>query len=230
LRSGGNIQVENLNSSNYFQSLSDVSNNIGPVIMQATGNIQARFILANNTGGETGYISLSAGGNISTEGLMTNNLATDGTSSYITVNAGDKFIFTSKVYGMHISTVSPNGGGNGGGNITIKAKGDISITCLNLNPICVETSGFSPIKDIKPTGNGGNITIISEQGAIIFQTDSEFYTIDINANSEYAAGNTGAVNLQARGDIILGRINLVSDDKLKYDSGNINIISVDGKI
>jgi hypothetical protein len=196
LRSGGNIQVRRI-------SISVVNTNGSRIIMQATGNIQAGIISVSTVAGDAGYISLSAGGNISTEGLLAENISGNGVGGDITVNAGGSFtvIAANTVGAENITTFAPNGGGN----ITIKAKNDISIGCATYGP-CLETVS----KDngvIKANGNSGNVSIISEQGSIIFETPG---SIDTSNNA--SVGSPGAVNLQARGDITVGQISTNSED------------------
>ncbi len=215
LRSGGNIQVGGIYNYN------NLPNNVGPIIMQATGNIQAGVISVYNIAGDAGYISLSAGGNISTKGLLANNISGNGVGGDITVNAGGSFTFIAgnTPGAENITTFAPNGGGN----ITIKAKNDISIACATYWS-CLETVS----KDngvIKANGNSGNVSIISEQGSIIFQTPR---SIDTSNNA--SVGIPGSVNLQARGDITVGQISTNSKEPSKSDGANINITSVNGTI
>ncbi|MEG4917857.1 filamentous hemagglutinin N-terminal domain-containing protein [Microcoleus sp. B7-D4] len=108
LRSGGNIQVKNIDNYN------NLPNNVGPIIMQATGHIQAGMISVSNIAGDAGYISLSAGGNISTEGLLAKNISGNGVGGDITVNAGGSFTFIAgnTAGAENITTSAPNGGGN----------------------------------------------------------------------------------------------------------------------
>ena len=215
LRSGGNIQVVGLYNYN------GQPNNVGPIIMQATGNIQAGVISVYNIAGDAGYISLSAGGNISTEGLLANNISGNGIGGNITVNAGGSFTFIAENTpgAENINTFAPNGGGN----ITIKAKNDISIGCATFW-FCLETvSRDNGV--IKANGNSGNVSIISEQGSIIFQTPRS-----IDTSNSASVGIPGSVNIQARGNITLGRISALSYGSSKSDGANINIKSVNGNI
>ena len=215
LRSGGNIQVRQI-------SMSVVPRNGRRIIMQATGNIQAGIISVYSLAGDAGYISLSAGGNISTEGLRAENISGNGVGGDITVNAGGSFtiIAANTVGAENITTFAPNGGGN----ITIKAKNDISIGCATSYWSCLETVS----KDngvIKANGNSGNVSIISEQGSIIFENPRS-----IDTSNTASVGSPGAVNLQARGDITVGQILTKSEDPSKSDGANINITSVNGTI
>ncbi|MFM9267232.1 CHAT domain-containing protein [Tychonema sp. BBK16] len=212
LRSGANIQVVGK-----IDTYAGNSNNVGPVIIQATGNIQTGEIRADNFGGNAGDISLTAGGNISTGSLRGIVTSVNGNGSDINVNTGGTFTLTG-----NIASFSPSGSGD----ITLKAKGDISINCPNTSA-CIESfAGGTP--GLIPTGNGGKVTIISEQGAIIFSPNGSLH---INAgNGDSPVGIPGTVTLQARSDITVGRISAFTQDPSKSDGASINITSANGKI
>jgi filamentous hemagglutinin family protein len=223
LRSGGDIKVGII-------GYSGPSNTRGPVITQATGNIQTGRIstggMGIGMGGNTGYISLNAGGNISTETLSTQATMTLGTQptidssgADITVNAGGTFTFRG---GNNVGRDGIlTGGVGGGGDIIIKAKNDITFGC-NSGSDCL--SSFIPeVSSSTTTRKSGNVTIISEQGSIIFQDGSIVV-------SDYV-GIPGSINLQASGNIILrGTILALNYGPAQSDGGNITITSLNGNI
>ncbi|WP_445242846.1 two-partner secretion domain-containing protein [Microcoleus sp. POL10_C6] len=212
LRSGGDIKVGII-------GYSGPSNTQGPVIMQATGNIQTGRISTIGMGGNPGYIFLNAGGNISTETLSTQVDSGDGSGADITVNAGDSFTFVGGNDIWRDGIIS--GGASGSGNIIIKAKNDITLGC-NAGFYCLRSSRpelNSPIA----TRKSGNVTIISEQGSIIFQGSSSILTSDF-------LGIPGSVNLQAKGNITLNTILALNYGAAKSDGGNITITSLNGNI
>jgi filamentous hemagglutinin family protein len=211
LRSGGNIQVVGK-----IDTYASISNNTGPVIMQATGNIQTGIIRADSFGGDAGDISLTAGGNISTGELRAIVTSATGNGGDITVNAGGSFTLTG-----NIATFSAV---NNSGDITLKAKGDISINCSTAF-VCIE-SFAGGIAGLIPTGNSGDVTIISEQGAINSLGDPIRI---ITANSS-AVGITGNIILQAKDNIKLGYLGIESLDSSTSDGGNITITSLNGNI
>ncbi|WP_445305498.1 MULTISPECIES: CHAT domain-containing protein [unclassified Microcoleus] len=214
LRSGGNIQTGNIDTypdPNIFIRIGQT----GPITLQAAGNIQAGKIKTDNFGGDARSISLTAGGNISTESLSAIATDVNGNGGDITVTAGGSFTLTGNIASFSLS---------GAGDITLKAKGDISLNCSN-GSVCIESfAGGRP--NYTPTGNSGNVTIISEQGSIIFPPNG----LQISAGNGPSPGIPGSVTLQARGDITLGQISTFSEDPSKSDGANINIRSVNGKI
>jgi len=210
LRSGGNIQV-----GGKIDTYVSNSNNVGPVIMEATGNIQTETIRADNFQGDAGDISLTAGGNISTGQLTTIVTSNIGNGGDVTVNAGGTITVTG-----NLASFAPSGAGD----ISLQAKNDITLNCASPS-FCIQ-SFAGGVPNVIPTGSSGNVTIISEQGAIISLKNP----IIITTSNGAPLGSPGAVNLQARGDITVDQISTYSEDPSKSDGANINITSVNGNI
>ncbi|MCC3451836.1 MAG: filamentous hemagglutinin N-terminal domain-containing protein [Microcoleus sp. PH2017_39_LGB_O_B] len=214
LRSGGNIrvaQIQTFPDTKFFS----LSGKTGPVILQAAGNIKTERIDVSNFNGDASSISLTAGGDISTGELRGIVSSVNGKGADISVNAGGTLTVTG-----YIGAFSPSGAGD----ITFKAKGDISINCPNAS-VCIE-SFAGGVAGLTPTGNGGNVSIISEQGSIISLRDP----INIGTDTSASLSNPGTLNLQARGDITVGRISAFSYQNSKSDGANITITSANGKI
>ncbi|MEG4502655.1 filamentous hemagglutinin N-terminal domain-containing protein, partial [Microcoleus sp. F6_C2] len=210
LRSGGNIQVVGK-----IDTYASNSNNVGPVIMQATGNIQTETIRTDNFGGNASYISLIAGGNISTGALSA--IATDviGSGGNITVNAGGSITIAGNLASFASS---------GAGDITLKAKNDIFLNCASPD-YCIQ-SFAGGVPNVIPTGRSGNLSIISEQGNINSSTNRAH----INTSNGSSSGNPGSVTLQANRNINVDVITSQSLGGSKADAGNINITSANGTI
>jgi len=189
--------------------------NTGSVILEATGYIQTGSINADNFGGDAGSISLTAGGDISTEEVRaivtTPNTSPNGNGGDINLTAGGSITVTGSLAAFAQI--------NNGGNITLRAKDDISLNCTS-SSFCVESfSGETNI--FSPIGNSGNITMISEEGGIISSGNS----IWINAGTS-GSGQPGSVILQASGDITTGNIFTSSS----LNAGTIKITSSSGSI
>ncbi|MEG4329881.1 beta strand repeat-containing protein, partial [Microcoleus sp. herbarium5] len=209
LRSGGNIQIGNITAP------VGTPPNLGPVIMQATGNIQTETIRTDGLAAEGGDISLTAGGNILTGTLTSGILAGSGKGGDINLNAGGT-----------ITTGSlASSGFTSSGDITVKAKNDISLNCIDPQS-CIESFARG-YPSVISTGRSGNVTIISEQGAIIFPPNG----VHIRTGDIYST-SPGSITLQANHNISVDYINSNSDSTggAQADGANINITSVNGSI
>src|SRR5919202_1719053 len=216
LRSGGDIQIVGKIDTFPDNKLFSLTGKTGPITLQAAGNIQTGNIKTDNFGDNARSISLTAGGNISTESLSAIVTSVNGNGGDVNVNAGGSFTLAG-----NIATFSPSGAGN----ITLKAKADISINCVS-SLVCEIMSFAGGRANYTATGNSGNVSIISEQGSIISLGDP----IRIVTTSIPALGNTGSVILQARGNITAGSILTFSSETSKSDGENINITSLNGNI
>ncbi|MEG5080374.1 CHAT domain-containing protein [Microcoleus sp. AT8-B4] len=215
LRSGGDIQVVGKIDTFPDPNLFPRTGQTGPITLQAAGSIQTGNINADNFGGDAGSISLTAGGNISTGALRAIATAVNGKGGDITVNAGGSFTLRES-----IASFAPSGAGD----ITLKAKNDITLDCTSSNN-CIE-SFAGGVPNTVPTGSSGNVTIISEQGAIIFPPSG----VHITTGNSALSSIPGSVTLQAKGNINVGYIGADSLDESTADGANINITSVNGNI
>lgn len=186
------------------------------VILRSGGNIQTGKISTVNYP-DSGIISLTAGGNILTDRLSTANsinlISTILTTGDITLNAGGTITTGSLDSAATIHS----------GDITIKAKNDISFNCIS--PFCINSSGTGNALDIF-SSRSGNVTIISEQGAIIFPPNAGLMIAGSITTSRVA----GSITLQAARNISVGDIISGSIFGGQADLANINITSVNGAI
>ncbi len=184
----------------------------GSIILQAPGNIKTGGINADYFGGDAGSINLEAGGDISTGSLSSIVTSTNGKGADITLEAGGSITFTGNIASFS---------NNGGGDITLMAKDDITINCPN--PFCMESfAGGTP--NVTAVGDSGNITIISEQGAINASGAS------LNA-SNGGTDNPGKVALSALNNITVGSISTEWTNPINIGNSNtITITSQEGSI
>jgi hypothetical protein len=186
--------------------------------MQATGNIQTETIRTEGINTDGGDISLTAGGNILTGRLSTLlSVGGSGKGGDITLNAGGT-VTTSSLASI---------GYKGSGDITINAKNDITFNCIDPQS-CIE-SFVNPIvgtATLISTDRSGNVSIISEQGAIIFQPNG----IHINTGDGTYSGSPGSITLQAKRNISVDSIISGGTGGAQADGANINITSVNGSI
>ena len=264
--SGGNFSILNLSGSGgnfvslydpIFRSNGDFSINIpyeGPSLkIEADGNITTRAITINNpestsvvgedrdsatlTGGRAlilraGRDTLSAGsltinGDISSAGnaarlsvelqakgdINTQNISASGGN--ITINSTE-----GNISSKNINTAVLSGKA---GDISITAKKDITLTGEPLR--------FGSFVDFNSSGgDGGNITITSTDGNID-TTKADIYSSTPN-------GNSGNVELNAKGNIttssiksyVVTNIGIADPEKNQGTAGNITLTSSDGSI
>lgn len=188
----------------------------GPIIMEAIGTIQTGDLRGDDFGVDSAPISLTAGGNILTGKLVTRttDITLDGTN--ITLNSGGSITVRGNIASW--SAV------NNAGYINITAKGDIFIDCSN-SAFCIE-SFTGGIKDITLLGNSGNVSLISENGSILVNSQPHADNVVINtANS--GPGKSGAIYLQSFGDITIGKLD---SSNSSTNPGSITLISTNGSI
>ncbi|WP_445300729.1 MULTISPECIES: CHAT domain-containing protein [unclassified Microcoleus] len=187
------------------------------VILRSGGNIQTAKISTFNSTDNSGIISLTAGGNILTDTLSTANvtglISVSLTTGDITLNAGGTITTGSLDSAATIHS----------GDITIKAKNDISFNCIS--SFCINSSGTGKAQDIS-SSRSGNVTIISEQGGIIFPPNGG----SIIAGSITTSRVAGSITLQAARNISVDDIISGSIYGGQADLANINITSVNGAI
>jgi len=207
LRSGGNIQVENINQN---QTAGGAPRT---VIFEAVGNIFTGSISANVFENNTGEIKLKAGGDIISTGRISNIITSvEGKNSDITIEAGGSITL--------IGSGPASFSNNGGGNIKLMATGDITIDCPN--SFCIESfAGGTP--NVTAVGDSGNITIISKEGAIEINNDDGG-----SLNASNSGDNPGDVTLSAHTNITVGSIN--TNQNTIGNGGTITIISREGSI
>lgn len=202
----GSIQVGNITTG-------PGNGSSGPITLNATGNIQTGDLRTDSFGVESAPISLTAGGNISTKEIVnrTGDITRD--AADITLNSGGSIT----VRGNIISWSAVKNGGN----ITIIAKDDIFIDCIN-STFCIES--FTGGRPDNPTllGKGGDITLISKEGSILVNRTG----VAINSGTSGVA-RAGAITLQSFGDITTG---LISASTESSNAASITLISTAGSI
>ncbi len=219
MNSGDTIQAEgrNINISGASITVgtittktSSANTNGGNIELTATnGNIITGNLTSfsdNKIGGNGGAIRLEAEGGI---------IATGGISSTSMSGTGGNITLISKA-GVIDTKVAPlrsgyEGTGNGG-NIYLEAKGDITTTILGA--------------DSDGAGRGGDITLISHEGAI--NTSSIFDGLGPTLDSESDSGQSGKISLFAFGNITTGTLNSRSDRA--GQGGDIALNSLTGAI
>jgi hypothetical protein len=212
LRAGGDIKAGNI-TTNPEATNFQVTGNTGAVILEAASNIQTGNINADNSFGDAGSITLTASGDISTGEVRAINAATNvGKGGLITLNAGGKITINGNI--ASFSALSD------GSDIRLRATGDIILKCIP-TVFCGMESFAGGLKDIAPRGNSGNITLISEAGAIMLGAN-------LNASNP-GSGTPGNITLSAYNNItILGLDS--STNAPGIASGAITVTSTVGKI
>jgi filamentous hemagglutinin family protein len=165
--------------------------NAGDINLTAGGNISVNsFQSTPLTNGNGGNVIVQAGGNIQTIGVANifNETITTNVGNAFSGNAGN--ISLTSINGAinvssgRVTATTPLGNS---GNITFRASGDIK-TGLG--------TGFDSVSSFVGTGNAGNISLTSTNGAI----DVSAGRVDTVAT----IGNAGSITFQAAGDIITG--------------------------
>ncbi|WP_446345693.1 CHAT domain-containing protein [Coleofasciculus chthonoplastes] len=175
----------------------------GDITLEAKDEINTGHIDATGVSG--GAISISTNGNINTGqidslGEIKSNIGdTAGGTIEITSNNG-----SITVQGLNASASTDEGIANAG-NITLRAKGDITTSDV------IARSNFD--------GTAGDITIISQQGSI----DTTAATLGVHA----FGGTGGTIELEACNDINVGS---VRSDAFYNNGGNITLTSTIGDI
>ncbi|MBD2136260.1 hypothetical protein H6F32_01375 [Anabaena sp. FACHB-1237] len=206
-----NLTNADINSSN-------ITNNGGNVLLTnqyklnpqlPSANITVGNINSSNTGKNGGAIALNANnGNITTQNLNSFSYSFSslgGNGGNIALNA--KNITTTML-------ISASNNGNGGA-ININAVDNIKV-----GTIYSEAAGI---------GNGGNITLISNNGSI--DTSDGVVTSQIINNSG-GSGNGGSISFSAKNDITTGTLNSGAETgnsgsiQLNSTGGNININNI----
>ncbi|MDJ0553700.1 MAG: CHAT domain-containing protein [Microcoleaceae cyanobacterium MO_207.B10] len=207
------LNVENLEAVSgsggmFFDVLGDV--NIGGVSDEASG-------IATLGGGD---VELSASGDITVRGGISTGIS-EGND-----NAGDISIESREgaidTTGAIVNASSFDGDG---GNVELKAAGDISTRGINassgvLEFVFNEELGTSEKVTTGGSGNGGRISIESTSGSINTTTGS------LLARS--VSGNGGAIFLEAGGDIATASLNS-SSDSTQGNSGDGGDISLEAE-
>ncbi|MEC4984707.1 MAG: filamentous hemagglutinin N-terminal domain-containing protein, partial [Oscillatoria sp. PMC 1076.18] len=214
LRSGGSIQIENVNQSQENEFYPGTAT----IILDTKGDLITGNLYTSQLDDNAGDLTITAGGNIST-GLLRGVVGSStGNGGNITVEAGGSLTIT--------GSVTSFSAGEDGGNISLVANEDITINCLD--PVfCIETfSGGST--NVTPMGDSGDFTLISRNGGIEFVNVSgqpdNFKTGLISTGTD-GPGIPGNINISAPNDIVLGSLSIL---KLQGNSGDINVTSSQG--
>jgi CHAT domain-containing protein len=206
----------------------------GNITLIAGGNIRFEDAAARADGvnGKGGDITLIAGGNIDSDDIQTIGSLSAGDIQITSGGTINTTLFDATPGAIRScsgsGTTCSDGSGNGG-NVTLQAVGDITVSAINSNSgsqstaiggaINVRANGNITIDGISSPGrlSGGDINLRSLSGSINNPRS-------LNSSSEN--GNGGAIALNAAGNINTSFIN--SNGKL--DGGAITIISTGGII
>jgi filamentous hemagglutinin family protein len=208
----GSITIGSVDSSSYSEY--GIAGNGGAISLSAANGSITTDFLASNTrsrapeGGSGGNISLQATNDIKTGDLKSDSLhwLDTGDSGNITINSTEGTVNT--------GSLNANTNARNGGTVQISAFKDIGING-NINTL---TDG---------SGNGGNITLTSKNGAIAV---TGYFDSRTNSGN---GGNGGAITLSAANDInITGYLHSssVSDYRSRGDGGAINLLTTGGNI
>ncbi|NEQ39602.1 MAG: filamentous hemagglutinin N-terminal domain-containing protein, partial [Okeania sp. SIO3I5] len=204
---GANVEIKALQDISTAGITTESEENAGDISIESKEgaiNIQAELDASSvvrdylSSGGDGGNIEIKAAQDISTAGITTES---DLNSGNITIKSKEGTIDTTEGFGFTIASSL----GENGGNVEIKAAGDISTGY-------VSTGSYN--KD------AGNITIKSTEGAIA--ADPASGTIDAGGTN-----NGGNVEIKAADDITTTFINTYSQNG---NAGNITIESTEGAI
>lgn len=149
------------------------------ITLSAANDITATTLSTTMTFGDTGSVTLTAGGAIAVIGAIQTFSGGYGFG----YQAGD---VTAVAGSINIGSIDASNNGLDGGNVTLDATGNITTGSINTTVGSAQTPG----------GAGGSVTITSDAGAIA--------TGEILTTS--ATGNGGSVNLTAAGDVQFSRI------------------------
>jgi filamentous hemagglutinin family protein len=170
----------------------------------------------SNDAGNAGPIILEAGGNISTGALQSRSRsAIPGNGGDITLNAGGSITVSNGLYAWTQT--------NDSGDITLRAIDDISITDCPNPSVCLESFGEGNLGTF--IGKSGNVTLISEQGAI----NANGATINASSGS-IGGGNAGNITLFAKNNITFNNLWVRRESEDAGSAGNITITSQTGSI
>ncbi|KOR35841.1 hypothetical protein AM228_15950 [Planktothricoides sp. SR001] len=210
---GGNIEIS-------LGSLGE----IGDITLAALTSGGGKINITNNGGGINILDSVSSTGDtISISGGSVTLIAdwdinTFDIYSNSTGGAGGKINLTSSKGAINTGSLNSSagypGGGGGGGSITLIAAEDIGTSDIN--------------SSADSYGNGGNINLTSDNGAI---NTGSLNSTSTSSNSTATSGNGGAIAVNADGNINITAITSYSDGsgqggqvKLTSDNGTIDIL------
>ncbi|MEC4894500.1 MAG: CHAT domain-containing protein [Oscillatoria sp. PMC 1051.18] len=216
LRSGGSIQIENVNQNEE----NEVYPGTPTIILDAQGDIITGNLYTSQFGEDAGDLTITAGGNISTGLLRGITSTTIGNGGNITVDAGGSLTITGSVTSFAAIEDS--------GDINLIANEDITINCLDVG-FCIQ-SFAGGTQGVMPLGDSGDVTIISRNGGIKFVNVSgepETFETGLISTGTDGPGIPGNINISAPNDIVLGSLIIL---KLQGDSGDINITSTQGSV
>ncbi|MGB3405695.1 MAG: CHAT domain-containing protein [Microcoleaceae cyanobacterium] len=262
---GGDITLNSntgeINTTNYYLYSYSSQGDGGDITLTAAGDITTGYIFSNsygegrggditlnsNTGEintkdgsldavsfgeEGGNITLTSEGNITT-GYIDSSSSTGTNGGDITLNSN-----TGKINTIS-GSLNATGYDGDGGNITLKAEGDITTSGISSSSYGIVENDIG--------GRGGNITLNSNTGEIntvgdVYSSlDSSSYFGDGGNISIEAFNRITVPNVNSSGDRNGGNINIISEvgdidtDEINYSSsygtpGNLNIQAYSGSI
>jgi hypothetical protein len=202
------------NPSNLPQQAGDTNFVTPGTPLLPTGSIQVGDIKTSNSQGDGGPVILNALGNISTGKIETISTGDPpGKGGNITLDAGGNITVVNFLRSWSNTS--------GGGEITLKATGDISITNCPSPSFCIESFGENSLGT--SVGDSGNITLISQQGAI----NASGATINASTGG---SGKPGNITLLAENAITINNLWARGESEQAGNPGNITVMSQAGSI
>ncbi|MEM9543159.1 MAG: filamentous hemagglutinin N-terminal domain-containing protein, partial [Cyanobacteria bacterium P01_E01_bin.42] len=228
---GGDIRIESSNGAIDTTAGSGFSSSIETGLQISTNN--APGLISGSVDGNGGNISLRGSGDIVTgnlvsaslEGLQGGEIAIESTNGSIDTTLGSNGVVGD---GDNIGIISGGGAGNGG-NIDLKASGDIATgniwsaannqggaIALESTNGAIDTTLGSPVTSQQIEAFAGD--------SVQIESENDFLGI-VSAS---VAGNGGQIAIEAAGDIVTG--NLISTSLNGAQGGNISVRSANGAI
>lgn len=214
---GSNIYIESLNGDvNATATISTTGGsgkgagaggNGGNVTLIANGSIAASTIAGSvnsrsgnagatsAAGATSGYVSMLAkNGNISTSSISSLG-ATNGDGGNVSLEATNGSVTaSSSILTSGGAAVASYGAGYSAGNVSVKAKNNISLNSI----IADGTAGVSK------GGNGGNIAVESTQGTLTSASNITSYGAGFGGAADIVGGSGGSISLRSYGDMSVG--------------------------
>ncbi len=166
-------------------------------------------INAASTSGASGKITASLTGGLSLDTSTFDTSSTSGTAGNIDINAASLSL-------VNNSAIHAAGGtaGNAGGNITVHTTGNIAIS---------QTGTNESLGTFSATGNGGNITLTSDSGAVTLQRALIDASGGYNGNGVAAIGHAGDVTINAASYSQSGGIVYFDTVTENWDAGHFKL-------
>lgn len=205
ISSNGAINISTAGSILQTNGLTDATHNkivISGASFALTGDMEAMALSSGGAGGTvnitttTGNVTLSNGSYIKTVGYAT-AAGVAGNGGNVTINAGANFVQTGGTIQTYVQSATAAAATKNGGAVAITAGGNITQTYMG--SVLIDTRGASFATSGIAGGNGGNITLTANSGAITMTktTGGTPVYFDLRGGNGVSAagGNGGSINL-----------------------------------